>query len=305
MLNIQIPLFGTKKQRGNARQYLPVLTAVENGKGVLDVDTVKGCTLGMRSNPNGGCYGECYANKIAVRYGIDFTISVTRKLTPANRIGIFCTVRDHPSSWYRIGVAGEPCHDWDSTVDVCEALKGTGKTPVIITKHWIPLSDDHIQRLNHVGAVVNTSVSGLDSAPQIKHRVAQIKRLASGGVCSVTRVVTCEYGTSQWAREAKKKQDYLTSLEPLIDNPLRASKSNKHVVNGDIILTRRNEAVGGGKLVSLHRPDVYLETCADCPDQCGVVERPGFKLNQKEKLKWLEHKDKYQCSQMRLFGVVT
>ena len=35
-------LFEAEKIEG-ARHYLPILTAVENQKGVLDVDTVKGC----------------------------------------------------------------------------------------------------------------------------------------------------------------------------------------------------------------------------------------------------------------------
>ena len=61
------------------RRYRPILTAVENEKGVLDVDTVKGCTLGMSARPNGGCYNECYAFKIASRYNIDFTVAVSRR----------------------------------------------------------------------------------------------------------------------------------------------------------------------------------------------------------------------------------
>jgi len=269
---IQSPLFDVSELAYGKRRYLPVLTAVENQKGVLDVDTVKGCTLGMRARPDGGCYGECYANKTAERYGIDFTVSVSRKLTPWNRTTIFCTVRDHPAYWYRIGTAGEPCHDWDNTLEVCEYLQAAGKIPVIITKHWIPLSDDHIRRLKAVSAVVNTSVSGLDTDAQTKFRVAQIERLRAAGVRSVARVVTCEYGDSEWAREAKKKQDYLMTLEPVIDNPLRAIKSNPHVINGDIILTRIDEAVGGGKLVSLHQSNIYLGTCDSCPDQCGALK---------------------------------
>lgn len=266
---VQISFFKTEKHEGS-RRYLPILTATENQKGVLDVDTVKGCTLGMKARPGVGCYGECYANKIAKRYGIDFTVSVSRKLTPWNRTAVFCTVRDFSASWYRIGTAGEPCHDWDNTLEVCEYLKATGKTPVIITKHWIPLSDDHIRRLVALGGVVNTSVSGFDSDAQLKHRVAQINRLKDAGLVSVARVVTCEYGTSEWAIAARKKQDYLMTLAPVIDNPLRAEKSNPHVLNGDIILTRRDDAVGGGKLVSLQDKSAYLGTCQACPDQCGV-----------------------------------
>lgn len=42
-----------------SKQYLPLITAVENQKGVLDVDTVKGCASGMNAHPNGGCYDDC------------------------------------------------------------------------------------------------------------------------------------------------------------------------------------------------------------------------------------------------------
>jgi len=267
---VQSSLFDGGEIDRDPRLYKPFLTAVENGKGVLDVDTVKGCTLGMASRPDGGCYGECYANKNAKQYGIDFTVSVSRKLTPWNRTDVFCAVNDHPASWYRIGTAGDPSHDWENTLAVCEWLLETNKTPVIITKHWIPLSDEQMARFARVGAVFNTSVSGLDTDAQINYRIAQIERIRAAGMRSVTRVVTCEYGTSEWAQAAKAKQDFLLTLTPIIDNPLRADKSNPHVVNGDIILTRRDDAIGGGKLVSLNDGGAYLGTCHECPDQCGV-----------------------------------
>jgi hypothetical protein len=260
-------------------QYLPVLTAVENRKGVLDVDTVKGCSIGMKSYPDGGCYGECYAAKIAVRYGIDFTVSVSRKLMPWDLVQIFSTVKNHHASWYRIGTAGDPCHDWENTISVCEQLKDTGKIPVIITKHWIPLTDNQLARLAQLNAVINTSTSGLDTDAQIKYRVAQIERIKAAGIHSVNRVVTCDYGDTEWALACKEKQDYLLTIEPVIDNPLRADKNNEHVINGDIRLTKVDTAVGGGKLISLHRPDVYLGECDGCIDQCGVKQTRGNKMN--------------------------
>ena len=126
------------------RLYRPVLTAHKNGKGCLDVDTVKGCTLGMKAYPMGGCYSECYAYKNSIRYGFDFGVSVSRRLRPGSRADVFCTVRDHAAGWYRIGVAGDPSHDWENTVKVCEFLAPTRKLPVIITKHWIPLTDEQL-----------------------------------------------------------------------------------------------------------------------------------------------------------------
>lgn len=266
----QLSLFEDSEDSLGARRYRPVLTVAENFKGVLDVDTVKGCTLGMKAYPSGGCYGECYAYKIAARYGIDFSTSVTRKILKSQRADIFFSVKDHHATWYRIGTAGDPCHDWDNTLSVCEFLSGTGKTPVIITKHWIPLSNDHLKRLKDLGAVINTSTSGMDTDTETKYRVEQIARIKAAGIRNICRVVTCDFGPTEWGQACKVKQDYLLSLLPVIDNPLRAVKSNHHVTQGNIIITRKEEAVGGGKFVSLHDPNVYLGTCGECQDQCGV-----------------------------------
>lgn len=263
-------LFDDASRVDGVKRYRPVLTVVENGKGVLDVDTVKGCTLGMKARPDGGCYGDCYAYKDAKRYGIDFFTSVSRKITQWNKTDVFFAVKNHSASWYRIGVAGDPCHDWENTISVCEELQGTGKVPVIITKHWIPLSDDQLVRLKNLSAVINTSTSGLDTDAQLKYRVKQIKRVKDAGVRSINRIVSCEYGDSEWATEANEKQNYLMTITPIIDNPLRSSKSNERVKSGDIILTNKPDAIGGGKFVSLHSQDIYLGACEGCPDQCGV-----------------------------------
>ena len=286
----QLEFFNTNYTKEKSKKtYLPIITAVENQKGVLDVDTVKGCSAGMASNPNGGCYNECYANKIAKRYGIDFTKSVSRKLTPFNYKEIFFIVKDYYASWYRIGTAGDPSLDWENTISVCEALLGTEKTPVIITKHWQTLTDEQIIRLKNVKAVINTSTSALDTDAQTKHRLNQIKRLKNFGLRSVNRVITCDFGTSEWAIKAKERQNLLLLITPIIDNPLRASSANERVKNGDIILTKKEDAVGGGKFVSLHNHDIYLGECKKCPDQCGVE---NVKFNLKEnKMDITIHKD--------------
>ncbi len=289
VIQIQSLMFDDGKEV-TSKQYLPILTAVENQKGVLDVDTVKGCSIGMAASLDGGCYNECYANKIANRYGIDFTVSVSRKLTPFNYKEIFFTVKDYYASWYRIGTAGDPSIDWENTIEVCEALVGTGKIPVIITKHWKTLTDEQIIRLKNVKAVINTSTSGLDTDAQTKHRVNQINRLKEFGLKSINRVITCEYGISEWALKAKEKQDYLLSITPMIDNPLRASNTNERVKNGDIILTKKEESVGGGKFVSLHSASIYLGECEKCPDQCGVEEVNQIK-SKDNKMYATAHKD--------------
>jgi hypothetical protein len=272
-----------KSRSAEPRQYLPWLTMVENRKGVLDVDTVKGCTLGVRAYPKGGCYGECYAAKTAARYGIDFSTSVSRQFCGReHRDTLVKHMLPLPAKWYRVGTAGDPCHDWTHTIAVLRALRWTKKTAVVITKHWIALTDKQIDDLRWVGAVVNTSTSGLDTDQETCHRLKQRERLHAGGVRSVLRVVTCDYGTSEWARPRRERQERLLSLGPVIDNPLRLRRSNPRVVNGDIIASQRPESVGGGKFVSLHRSSVYLGTCSACPDQCGVDPASTPQINREE-----------------------
>lgn len=237
----------------------------------------------MWTYPNGGCYGECYAYRTAARYGMDFSTSVSRKILGQWHRSTLCILMgQHRVSWYRIGTAGDPCHDWDNTLVACRAFHPMQKTPVIITKHWIPLTDEHIRDLRWAGAVVNTSVSALDTDDELRHRLEQRQRLAEAGVGSVLRVVTCAFGSSEWARAHREKQDWLLSLVPVIDNPLRPSTTNPRVLTGDLLTTHRKDAIGGGKLLSLHSPHVYLGKCEACPDQCGVKEREGMVSNQME-----------------------
>jgi hypothetical protein len=267
----QLAIFNNMARRPFPRRYSNVLTVSINRKGVMDVDTVKGCSVGMATYPKGGCYGECYAYKNARTYGFDFRTSVSRQFMGREHKGTLIKMMlTYPVGWYRIGTAGDPSHDWTHTVAIVNALWHVHKVPVIITKHWLPMEDWHVEKLRRLGAVVNTSASGMDSGAEVAYRVGQINRLKESGVRSVCRVVTCNYGSSEWARACKEKQDYLLSLAPVIDNPLRARKENSRVVAGDVILARRGESVGGGKYVSVNSSDAYLGTCRDCPDQCGV-----------------------------------
>lgn len=257
------------------RGYHDIITASVNLKGCMDVDTVKGCTAGMRAGHNGrGCYDECYANTIATRYGIDFSTSVSRHFadTRQHRDMIIRQLLNHSASWYRIGVMGDPCHDWPHTLDVIRALQPAKKTAVIITKHWLPLSDEHLSRMLDLDVVVNTSTSGFDTDAQMRFRVEQMYRIRDAGITSINRVVTADYGDTEWGRQAAARQDYLLTLEPLIDNPLRVSPDNPRLLSGDLKATRRPDSIGGGTLVSLHNPEVYLGHCSTCPDQCGVID---------------------------------
>jgi len=267
----QLLLFAHKiKKCQDSKYYGRILTIEQNKKGVITIDSVKGCTMGASKYPTGGCYGECYAYAAAVRYGIDFTTSVSRKFLDREHLAtIMHILNNFGVTWYRMGVAGDPSHDWNNTLVVCNALRYAGKVAVITTKHWIKLSNYQIDKLKDLAVVFNTSISGLDSDEEIDHRISQARRIAETGIPSIYRIVTCKFGSSKWAKQCREKQDYLLSLWPIIDNPFRVSKSNPHVINGDIEIIYRKNSIGG-KYVSLNDESTYLGKCETCPDQCGV-----------------------------------
>lgn len=152
------------------RDYSDVLTADVNAKGVLDIDTVKGCTAGMNARPGTGCYGGCYANNIARFRGLNFSKSITRKVqTSAHARQIEQAVKGAPEGFFRIGTMGDPCHAWEHTVNIIEWLAPFA-VPVIVTKHWHVATDAQLKRLVACGTVLNTSVSALDTPAELRHR---------------------------------------------------------------------------------------------------------------------------------------
>lgn len=254
-----------------ATRYNEALTVSENRKGVLDVDTVKGCTSGMTAYPNGGCYGLCYANSTASRYGFDFPISVSRTPLESEKKIIEKNVRNHPATWFRIGNMGDPCHDWDNTVSVCEWLH-TIKTPVVVSKHWRAMSDEHLARFAACGTVLNTSISPLDTDQERRHRLRQWERIRDGGIRSILRIVSCRFGdTENGKRLATIQAELFAIAGPLvIDNPLRIPATDPRVLSGDIVV-KRHVNLGGGAWVSIENNNTYIGTCEACPDQCGAL----------------------------------
>jgi hypothetical protein len=251
----------------NDMNYSNNLTASVNTKGVLDIDTVKGCYHGMKAYPSGGCYGLCYASKIADFYGYDFSQSVVR--SDMNRNSIENIVIGHYAPWFRIGTMGDPSYDWDYTVWVCEWL-GQYKTPVVVSKHWIDMSCANAKGLERSGAVVNTSISPLDSDVEIEYRLNVFDRLNRAGVKSLLRVVTARFGDTSNGVALNEKQENIMQNKPVIDNPLRIPGDDVRVLSGDIISEKNTNAVGGGKSISIESKSAYVGKCNTCPDQCGV-----------------------------------
>lgn len=247
------------------------LTVSINRKGVVDVDTVKGCTLGMRAYPHTGCYGLCYAKKVAEFYGFNFPVSVSRKPVESEKKSIEKKIRNHEATWFRIGVMGDPCHDWDNLVEVCEWL-GAIKTPVVVTKHWMAASDEQLKRLAKCGTVFNTSVSALDTPKELELRLKQWRRVTEFGMRSILRVISCKFGDTELGRSMDTVQRELFAIggELVIDNPLRIPATDQRVIDGHILVSREKD-IEANAWISLENKQTYLGHCSMCPDQCGVV----------------------------------
>ena len=248
------------------RNYASTLTASVNRKGVLDIDTVKGCTFGMQKYPKGGCYGLCYAAKIASYYGMNFSKSIIRN--KFNQRNIEKIVISHGLPWFRIGTMGDPSYSWDFTVEVCTWLSKF-KVPVIVTKHWIAMSENHANILRMCGAVINTSISPLDTKAEIEYRINMFKWLKKIGINSVLRVVSVKFGNTYNGRKLERIQDIMFQNNPIIDNPLRIPSTDNRVMSGDILVCKHKN-LGKNSTVSISRSNAYLGSCNTCPDQCGI-----------------------------------
>jgi len=258
------------------KQYSNILTVDINQKGVLDVDTVKGCTAGMSARPETGCYGGCYAAKIAKYRGLDFATAVTRKVfSSAQARAIERKVMNAPQGFFRIGVMGDPCHAWEDTISVVEWLSEFAH-PVVITKHWRVATDDQLKRLAICGTALNTSISALDTPQELKHRKAQFFRFKLLGGNSVARVVSCEFNElNEDGARMMAVQDELFLLKPTLDNPLRVARNHPLVTSGTIKLSVVKD-LESERTISLTNKSTYVGHCAGCPDVCGV-EKPKSK----------------------------
>lgn len=258
------------------RHYSTRLTAEINRKGVLDVDVVKGCSSGMAAHKPNGCYGACYAAATARFRGIDFSRSVTRSVdSHGHALEIEKTVRMAPYGFFRIGTMGDPSHDWDATVETVEWLAPYA-TPVIVTKHWGRATDEQMRALIVSGAVLNTSMSALDTQAELAHRIWQRARYAELGGHSVSRIVTCAFNAADPVGEQYASvQRRLLSLAPVIDNPLRVSRSHALVQSGVITLTVKRD-LNTERTISIASHDAYVGHCAHCADLCGLgfIESP-------------------------------
>ena len=264
----------------NLRPYGTMLTVDVNGKGVLDVDTVKGCTAGIAAHGAAGCYQACYAATIAKFRGIDFSRAVVRKVqSRAQAEMIERAVKSAPNGFFRIGTMGDPCHAWEETVRTVEWLAPYA-VPVIITKHWKRANDGQLRRLVDCGAIVNTSVSAIDGAAHLERRLAEIRRYADLGGASVARVVSCDFNTDDpVGKKMDRVQQRLFALRPMIDNPLRIP-STHYLAQSGLVRLRKVKDLTAVRTISISPESrTYLGHCSGCTDLCGagLLDKPDVR----------------------------
>jgi len=268
---MQLVLLDVERVTTPPRRYGALLTADVNQKGVLDVDVVKGCTAGMNARPGTGCYGGCYAAKIAAFRGMDFNVAVTRTVQSyAQARAIERAVSAAPNGFFRIGTMGDPCHAWEETVRTVEWLSVFDRA-VVITKHWMKATNAQLERLVACGTVLNTSVSALDTPAELAHRERQIFRFKLLGGDSVARVVSCDFYRSHPEGDRMGAvQDRLFKITPTLDNPLRVSMNHPMVRDGIIRVTHMRD-LNSDRTISLENPSTYVGHCSGgCPDLCGL-----------------------------------
>lgn len=262
------------------KNYKNIITLNKNKRGCYILDTVKGCLV-CRDNP-GGCYGGCYAKNIASRYGFDFSKPIKRCFIKESKQlyfpGFYDTkhinnitkkVENISADFVRIGEMGDPSYDWNHTIDVCNKISLSGKYIVIITKHLKTIPKHLLIDLVKLKVCINTSISALDSAGEIKHRLKQFNLLKN--YCkSVLRVVSCEFNKNNYEGFYRSNvQDELFDNKSVIDTVFRPRLNNRFVIN-KIINIKKIKFLKSSTYASVFNKYTYFGYCNECNDMCGI-----------------------------------
>lgn len=241
----------------------------KNSRGIWDLDTTKGCANGMADNSR-GCYGACYSAHFAKVRGYDFTQTIKRDFKNTKHIIETINRIEKPDiAFIRIGNSGDPSEDWEHTINICRIVSMARKPIVILTKHWQIIPNKLLNIIEKMDICINTSVSALDDKQQLKHRLAQYKRLKS--VCnSVLRIVSCDFNKETllglWLSET---QNILFKNDKVIDNILRVNLNHPLVLN-DVIKIKKVKFLTIETYASIYNKHTYFGHCSMCPDMCGI-----------------------------------
>lgn len=256
------------------KQYSSKISLVKNSRGVWCLDTTMGCESGMRDNEK-GCYGDCYAARTAKLYGHDFSTTVLRRFEDKrHEQRILRQIGRIELDFVRIGASGDPSENWEHTVSVLRVIQNCNKEIVVITKHWQPLSDEHLQFFGTLNICVNTSVSALDDGQQLANALFEYHRIKP--FCrSVLRIVSCDFNLeNETGKSMAKIQDGLFENEGVIDTVFRPTKNNLLVTNG-VINVQKGVFSGSKCLMSKRNRKTYTGKCGTCLEMCGVEIKVG------------------------------
>lgn len=263
------------------KKYKPEITLIKNNRGCYIIDTVKGCSGVNRKNPR-GCYGDCYANNIASRYGFDFKNAVNRDFKrdteqlylfgfkdQRHENEIIEMIKKINMPFIRIGEMGDPSQDWEHTLNICDIISQAKKKIVIITKHWKSIPENLLPKLKNLDITINTSVSALDDTIDLDYKLDQYNRLKL--YCnSVLRIVSCDFNKNNEIGEQKSIiQKMLFKNKNIVDTIFRPSINNIFVAE-KIINVKKIKFLKSYVLASVYNDKSYFGDCKNCPDMCGV-----------------------------------
>lgn len=261
------------------KTYKNVISLSKNGRGIWDLDTIKGCTSGL-SETKDGCYGDCYAYKTAKRYGIDFSKSIERHFkSEKHRTLIVNQIEKIDMPFIRIGCSGDPSENWEHTINIIKQIKensqlslfdiSSKKQIVIITRHWNTLSNEQLKEIQKYNICINTSVSALDNYSLIEKSLSQYNRLKP--YCkSVLRVISCDFNEqNNTGKQMAEIQRKLFKNDIVIDTIFRPSSKNKFVLDG-VINVKKMGFMKSKVLVSKFNKKAFLGKCENCLEMCGL-----------------------------------
>lgn len=233
-----------------------------------DLDPFKGCEDGLKNNPN-GCWGLCYAAKIAKFRGYDFGKTIYRDFKNEQQLKNIgkkliqtSFIEGIQPQFVRLGVMCDPSFDWEHTLKIVDKIRAYNVDIIIITKHWKELQENQLSRLN--GLCINTSISVLDSDNQIQYRLYWYNKLKK--YCkSILRVNTADFNDEN----LKEKQIQLLNNEKVIDNILRIPKSHYLVKNG-VVNVNKYKFLNSMVYASIFNKSTHFGYCDDCKEKCGL-----------------------------------
>lgn len=250
------------------KPYTNKISLVKNGRGVYCIDTTMGCASGMKQQ--GGCYGDCYAARIAKRYGHDFKTTVLRQFeNEQHKREILSQIAKIKMPFIRIGCSGDPSENWQHTIEIIRTLSKCNKEIVIITRHWTLLTDEQLQYLSTKNICINTSISALDDYEMFERSLDQYNRIKP--YCkSILRIISCDFNLqNDTGRQMAIIQHNLFKNESTLDTVFRPSKNNRFILDG--VINVKEEVFNGKKqLASKMNRKTYMGKCDNCKEMCGV-----------------------------------